>query len=138
MIFFDTRRITTKNIPYWFAAWWDHFGSCVEYLNDIVRPSLQVFTKMYSPTDEEKIFSEMMIFHMKFYLPWVFQWRAEYTPNIKVPLIKRKFYIKWWIAFNIPESIYPHKVMEQIKIWNAQKQIADSKKNNNSTGESRT
>ena len=39
------------------------------------------------------------------FIPWVFQWYLDYSINNGVIVLQRKFKVKWWNSYKIPDKI---------------------------------
>ncbi|ESQ36913.1 hypothetical protein EUTSA_v10002933mg, partial [Eutrema salsugineum] len=83
----------------------------------------QIFKTNFIPSENEKKFPPLALFHSKFHFPWVFSWNLEFSPD-PIPIIMRKFRVKWWDKFKIPSNLYPFNILEWIKIQNSNSSVA--------------
>lgn len=127
LIFFDTTCNLSKS-PYWFIPWWNYFGSVTEIFKPNIQKSFQIFKTNFIPSEEEKKFPPLALFHSKFHFPWVFSWTLEFTSD-PIPVIQRKFRVKWWDKYKIPSNLYPSNILTWIKEQNSKIQTLNQTQN---------
>ena len=100
-LFYFHNDMNTTNLPLWFLQWWDYYGCHVDYLKDhpLVENDYLHFKNNFQPAPSERKFSSLLIFCIKFFMPWVCSWFYDYNLQNKYPVRVCKFKIKWWDSF---------------------------------------
>ncbi|XP_073024284.1 uncharacterized protein [Primulina eburnea] len=117
LFYFDTKICDPKQFPFWWNSWWEFFGSSYEILKPPIQSSFNLFKAQYKPTDEEKSLQPLALFCTKFYVPWVLAWTVELSDQ-KLPVLIRKFKVKWWDKFKSPPSLSIMNIQKWIKDCN--------------------
>ncbi|RID49856.1 hypothetical protein BRARA_H00625, partial [Brassica rapa] len=125
-----------KNIPCHsvFFNYWDYcqamnyFGSVTEIFKPNIQKSFQIFKTNFIPSEEEKKFLPLALFHSKFHFPWVFSWTLEFTSD-PIPVFRRKYRVKWWDKYKIPSNLYPPNILTRIKEQNSKIQKLNQTRN---------
>ncbi|KAJ9176922.1 hypothetical protein P3X46_012183 [Hevea brasiliensis] len=113
LLFYFQKTFDPSKTPSWFAQWWKYFGALPEILTPEISESLNLFKTHYKPSPKEKRFPPLLLFSSKFFLPWVLIWFFEFRPQDGLNTIIRRFKVKWWDSFNIPETI----TNQGVKTW---------------------
>ena len=104
-LFFLSDHANISRFPAWFTRWWNNFGPISDIFPSEIRNGFELFESHYKPTDLEKKFSSLCLYCTKFFVPWVFQWHLDYSINNGIIVLQRKFKVKWWNSYKIPEKI---------------------------------
>uniref|UniRef100_A0A2N9G272 Uncharacterized protein n=1 Tax=Fagus sylvatica TaxID=28930 RepID=A0A2N9G272_FAGSY len=95
----------------WFLKWWSKHSSQAEIIPDTLwnttvptklkdpplsthtlKQTLLQFIKMYKCTDYNSRFPPILLFCVKYEVPWIVKWSYQIKENILI----RNFAVKWW------------------------------------------
>ena len=110
MVIFPQLSCCSLAFPTWFARWWDNYGLIPKILPPDIRNGFELFQKHYKPSFPRKKFFLLCLYCSKFFVPWVFQWYLDYSTNNRFIVIQRKFKVKWWNSYKIPEKISKYAI----------------------------
>ena len=101
--------------PMWFLKWWSKHGSQVEIIPDTLwnttiptkrndpplsthtlKQALLQFIKMYNCSEYNSRFLPILLFCVKYKVPWIVKWSYQ----IKDHTLIRNFAVKWWDNFD--------------------------------------
>jgi hypothetical protein len=99
----------------WFLKWWSKHGSQAEIIPDTLwntnpptskkdpplstrtlKQALLQFIKMYKCTEYNSRFPPILLFCVKYKVPWIVTWSYQIKDNILI----RNFAVKWWDNFD--------------------------------------
>ena len=119
LIFFD--KCSSKNIPIWFAKWWDEFGPIDDIIHTRAYQGYHSFLKMYDPKPYERAFKLSMLYFLHISISWVMAWFFDYIKDTKTnnPILVRWYKVKWWDSFKLWERVEDEAILKWIISSNA-------------------
>ncbi|MBN8138590.1 hypothetical protein J0J21_22930, partial [Vibrio vulnificus] len=77
--------------------------------------SFELFKTHYKPSEPEKRFPALCSFSARFFLPWVCQWSIDFYYPENLCVLQRRFKVKWWTSFKVPEKLLKPAILEWLK-----------------------
>lgn len=114
-LFFLSDNANLPKFPAWFTRWWNNFGPIPDILPSDIRNGFDLFETHYKPSSLEKKFPFLCLYCSKFFVPWVSQWYLDYSSNNGIIVLQRKFKVKWWNSYRIPEKISKTAISEWLQ-----------------------
>ena len=104
-LFFLSDHANVSKFPTWFTRWWNNYGPIPDIFPPDIRSGFDLFEKHYNPASLEKKFSILCLYCTKFFVPWVCQWYLDFSHNNGISILQRKFHVKWWNSYKVPERL---------------------------------
>ncbi|KAG8635429.1 uncharacterized protein LOC122722121 [Manihot esculenta] len=98
--FFYISDTFTYPIPYWFHQWWNKFGIIETIIPDHIKLAQTQFFENNKLPDPIICSPKWLIYSHYFHIPWIlmieYQIKDQTFDNFQVPVLVRKYKIKWW------------------------------------------
>ncbi|KAG8635592.1 hypothetical protein MANES_16G050528v8 [Manihot esculenta] len=92
-------------IPYWFHQWWNKFGINKDIIPDQIQNAQDQFFEKNQLPDTINCSPKWLIYCHYFHIPWIlmieYQIKDQSIDNFQIPVLIRKYKIKWWIKTDL-------------------------------------
>ncbi|KAI8547564.1 hypothetical protein RHMOL_Rhmol07G0206100 [Rhododendron molle] len=93
-------------IPSWFARWWHQYGAIPDILPAELNNQVNMFSTMFKVNQHTSQFPVLMLFMIKYKVPWIVKWKYQLFNNI----VSRQYLVKWWGQYN------HQKIINQVQL----------------------
>ncbi|KAI8558939.1 hypothetical protein RHMOL_Rhmol04G0135200 [Rhododendron molle] len=93
-------------IPSWFARWWHQYGAIPDIIPAQLLDQVNLFSTAYKVNQHTSQFLVLLLFMIKYKVPWIVKWRYQLLNNI----VSRQYLVKWWGQYN------HQKIVNQVQL----------------------